>query len=223
MKVTAFDGSPRKKGNSTILMNSFTDESIKNGADVKIYKTDSMDIKPCRGCLMCNLIKRCALRGDDWQDVSERILESDVIVFSTPVYFHHTTASMKKIIDRFRSFIHVKITESGLIHTPFAEWNKNFVLITTQGSPAAEESEDLNNLFRFLCRELGSSNELAIINAVRLAVSGQIGFEKDQLYELYEKLGLPEGLADKDYENNIDYLNKAVECAKKAFQRFENG
>ncbi len=108
MKILAFDGSPRKNGNSTLLLKSFIERAESRKAVVKLYKTDQLDLKPCRGCLMCNVLKRCAIKKDDWEHLSKEILDADVIAFSTPIYFHHTTSSMKGLLDRFRSFIRVQ-------------------------------------------------------------------------------------------------------------------
>ena len=212
MKITAFDGSPRKNGNSTIILNTFL-EHIEKNADITVYKTDQLDLKPCRGCLMCNVIKKCALKNDDWGKISEEILSSDVLAFSSPIYFHHTTASMKKLIDRFRSFIRVQITEQGLIHTPHVAWRKKFYLFTAHGSSSADDAEPLINLFSFMTDALGEGNELLYLTGVRLAVSSQILFNEEQMINIYRKLGLPERLAGGDLERNQKILHEAEKMA----------
>lgn len=209
MKIIAFDGSPRKNGNSTILLKTFLDRAENRGADIKLYKTKDLDIQACRGCLMCNVIKRCAIRNDDWQRLASEILEADVLAFSTPVYFHHTTSSMKQLIDRFRSFIKVQITEDGLIHIPHQSWNKQFMLFTAHGSSLTEDAQPLVQLFQFMTETLGPGNTLKSLTAVRLALSGQIAFSADQLTEAYKKLGLPLHLVNADHKRNTEWLSKA--------------
>ena len=208
MIITAFDGSPRKNGNSSLLLKSFTGKAAGSGADIKIYKTDKLDLKQCRGCLICNTINRCSLKNDCWPELSKRILDSDVLLFSTPVYFHHATSSMKRLLDRFRSFIHVQITEDGLIHTPYAEWNKTIILITSQGSPDVGEAEPLNSLFNFVAETMGEGNRLMIINALKLAVGGQLNYSISELESLYAKLKINKESAEKDFIRNRSYITK---------------
>ncbi|MBI9105403.1 MAG: flavodoxin family protein [Spirochaetales bacterium] len=209
MIITAFDGSPRKNGNSRMLLNAFIAGAKEKNSDIKIYKTDEMDIKPCRGCLMCNTLKLCAIRKDNWQDIADRIAGSDILVFSSPIYFHHTTASMKRLLDRLRSFIHVQITVSGLIHTPHEKWNKKICLLTAHGSSAVDDALPLVDLFKFLSEVMGPDNEFYHLNAVRLAASGQISFDEERLRGLYKKLGIPVELAVEDAERNAGYLKEA--------------
>jgi multimeric flavodoxin WrbA len=60
------------------------------------------------------MIGRCGRPGDEWQEIKEKLDLADLVVFASPVYFHHVTAQLKKLIDRFRSLFHVQITETGL-------------------------------------------------------------------------------------------------------------
>ena len=73
MKITAFDGSPRKNGNSTAILRSFTDRAEELGADLTVYRTSELDLKECRGCLMCNVLKKCAIRNDCWNGLADEI------------------------------------------------------------------------------------------------------------------------------------------------------
>jgi multimeric flavodoxin WrbA len=209
MKITAFDGSPRRNGNSTMLLRAFLESPEENDAEIEIYKTDEINIKPCRGCLMCNTLKRCSIRKDDWTEIYRKILDSDVLVFSSPIYFHHTTASMKRLIDRFRSFIHVQITDDGLRHIPHEEWNKKIYLLTAHGSSSLDDAVPLIDLFKFMTEVMGEENDFHTLNAVRLAVSGQISFNEEKLRTLYKKLNISEDLAAEDAVKNREYLGEA--------------
>ncbi len=197
-KILAFKASPRRDGNSTALLESFLAGAVEAGAVTETVDTEKADIIPCRGCLRCNLLKRCIIRKDGWQELSSKILDANVLVFATPIYFHHTTASCKRILDRFRSFIQVQITETGLIHTPHQPWNKKFVLIAALGSSSGEDAEPLIDLFGFIQETLGENNSFESIIGTRLAVGGQIRFTEEQLVDLYPKLGLPVRLATGD-------------------------
>ncbi|HBB92579.1 MAG TPA: hypothetical protein DC042_12900 [Bacteroidales bacterium] len=207
-KILALNGSPRPAGNTTFLLEQFL-KGAKTGRTIaEELRTQDLNLEYCSGCLRCNILKRCSLRGDDWESLSHKILESDVLVFASPVYFHHLTASLKKVLDRFRSFTHVQITETGLIHTPHQIWNKDFVLLLTMGSPNAKEAQPIIELFQFMAEMLGDGNRLHVICGTRLAVSRQVIRTEQELLELYPKLGLPATLAKQDYLTNQSVLSE---------------
>lgn len=218
-KILAFNGSARKQGNTSFLLREFLCGAQNSGAEYKEIHAHEINLEYCTGCLRCNLIKRCSIRDDEWNDLSAQILESDVLVFATPVYFHHVSAQLKKIIDRFRSFVHVQITEIGLIHTPHLEWKKDFVLILTLGSSSEEDAQPVIDLFRFMVKILGSENKLHIIIATRLGVVKQVAKTTVELKELYPKLGLSELLAEEDFEKNQAKLKECFDLGEKLVSR----
>jgi FMN-dependent NADH-azoreductase len=164
--------------------------------------------------LRCNLIKRCALKNDDWPVLSEKILAADVLVFAGPIYFHHVAAPLKMILDRFRSFMHVRITEQGLVHTPWQEWNKHFVLLLTMGAPTDEDARPVVELFEYITGVLGPANRLSVVAATGLALAGQIQMSSEQLSDAYEKIGLDSDRSNEDYTCNQSYLTAAEELGR---------
>ncbi len=213
-RVLAIAGSPRLSGNSTVMLERFIKGASRNDVTTEMVAANRLNIKPCTGCLRCNILKRCSLGEDDWNELSGKILAADVIVFASPVYFHHLPAPLKLIIDRFRSFIHVRITETGLIHTPFESWNKQFVLLLSMGSSNDLDAEPVVDLFRFMTSILGPGNSLQQVKATRLAVSGQLLKSSEQMKVLYEKMNLPVHLAEKDESRNAALLE---ECENLGF------
>jgi len=213
-KVLALHGSMRKNGNTSILLEHFLN-GAKNFtiAAEEITATD-INLEYCRGCLRCNVIRRCSINEDDWGEVSEKIHEADVIVFASPVYFHHITAPLKKLLDRFRSFVHVQITESGLIHTPWEEWDKVFVLLLCMGSSDVSDAKPVIDLFKFITSILGTRNRLHIITATRLAVLKQVAKNVEELENIYPKLGLPAHLAKEDFKKNQKVLKQCYDLGK---------
>jgi multimeric flavodoxin WrbA len=151
------------------------------------------------------------MRDDNWEKTASSILEADILVFASPVYFHHLTAPLKTMMDRFRSFVHVQMTETGLIHTPWQEWNKDFVLILTMGSSDSSDADPIIELFRFVTSILGSNNRLHIITATRLGVVKQVVKSEEELLDLYKKLDLPVRLAKEDNRRNKKLLEQCRE------------
>ena len=218
-KILALNGSPRKKGNTSLLLKEFLRGAREANAQTEEIIADEISLKPCRGCLRCNLIKRCAIRGDDWPELSSEILSSDVLVFASPVYFHHLTSPLKKILDRFRSFFHVRITPQSLKHTPWHTWKKNFVLILSLGSSDAVDAQPVIDLFDFMAPMLGRENSLTSIVGTRLAVAGQVKMEETELADLYRRLEIPVSLAEQDYQKNQLLLKKCYELGKSIVAR----
>lgn len=214
-KILAFRGSPRKNGNSSILLESFVNGVSANKCDTEIIDVYDLNLKYCSGCLRCNILQRCSVSDDDWQVISKKIEESDVLVFSSPIYFHHVPAALKKIIDRFRSFANVQITETGLNHTPWKIWNKDFVLLLTMGSSDIKDAKPVTELFEFITSILGENNNLHIITATRLALAKQINKNEKELSELYQKMELPVKLAIRDYSTNKNILKQCYELGIK--------
>ncbi|MDD3687582.1 MAG: hypothetical protein PHE56_12555, partial [Bacteroidales bacterium] len=127
------------------------------------------------------------------------------------VYFHHFPASVKSIIDRFRSFIKVTITEKSIEHIPWTNWKKDFVLLLPMGSSDPVDAKPIIELFEFMTEILGPANKLHVIIATRLGVSSQISFGKEKLVELYQKIQLPINLAEEDHLKNQSKLNECFE------------
>ena len=124
-KVLILSGSPRKGGNSDILCDQFAKGALENGNQVEKIRVSEKKIAPCTGCYFCrNSGGRCAL-NDDMGDILQKIIDCDVLVLSTPVYFYSMCAQLKAVIDRCVA----RWTEIA---------NKDLYYIMT----AAEEDED---------------------------------------------------------------------------------
>ena len=210
-KILAFNGSMRKNGNTSILLQHFLKGTKDFAASAEEITAHSINLKYCRGCLRCNLIGHCSINEDDWGKISEKILDADIIVFASPIYFHHITAQLKKLLDRFRSFVHIQITESGLKYTPRDEWNKDFVLLLCMGSSDVSNAKPVIELFGFIKSILGPNNKLHIITATRLAVLKQVTKTREELKNLYIKLNLPEHLAKEDFRKNQKVLKQCYD------------
>ena len=212
MNVLAFNGSPRRKGNTSVLLAELLRGVRDSGGEAQELVAQDVNLKYCTGCLRCNIIRRCALRGDEWGVLSEKILEADALVFASPVYFHHLTAPLKKIIDRFRSFIHVQITPESIRHKPWQPWNKRFVLLLCMGSSDDADALPVIDLFKFMCGLLGPDNTLQVFSGARLAIAGQVTLPAGELAVLYAKLGLPAGLAEQDCRHNQNLLQRCYDA-----------
>jgi multimeric flavodoxin WrbA len=102
MKVIAFNGSPRKEGNTNSLINVVFTELQKEGIQTETVWICGGRIQGCIGCLKCveNLDKRCSVKKDKLNDYIEKMVEADGIILGSPTYFGSVSAEMKMLIDR---------------------------------------------------------------------------------------------------------------------------
>ena len=102
MKVVAFNGSPRKEGNTAILINRVFDELRKEGIDTELVQLRDKTLKGCVSCYKCfeKQDRRCAVKTDDMNGCIEKITEADGIILGSPTYFSGMTSEMKALIDR---------------------------------------------------------------------------------------------------------------------------
>jgi len=214
MNVLAFNGSPRRNGNTSILVHELLRGARDSGADTEEIVAGTLNLHYCRGCLRCNLLRRCAIKGDDWESASQKILDADALIFASPIYFHHLSAPLKKLLDRFRSFINVQITEQGLLHTPWHRWRKHFVLLLCLGSSAEDDALPVIDLFTFMTKILGPENRLTSILGTRLAVVHQVAMDREELSRLYARLHLPLSRAKQDYQRNHKLMENCFKLGK---------
>ncbi|MDD1718420.1 MAG: flavodoxin family protein [Methanoregulaceae archaeon] len=103
MKVLGIVGSPRRGGNTHLLVENILDGARDAGAETGILFLDGQEILECDGCHACWKGNPCS-KDDDMNDLYGMIAENDVLVFGTPVYWYGPTALMKGFIDRFVYF-----------------------------------------------------------------------------------------------------------------------
>ena len=102
MKVIGFNGSPRKDGNTTALMNYLLREIEKEGFETELIQLSEKSIHGCIACYKCfeNKDKRCAVKNDAMNEYIEKMTKASGIVLGSPSYFQDVTAEMKALIDR---------------------------------------------------------------------------------------------------------------------------
>jgi len=102
MKVIGFNGSPRKDGNTTILINHVFRELEKEGIKTELVQLSEKEIHGCIACYKCfkNKDQRCAVKNDAANEYIEKMTEAQGIILGSPVYFIDITPEMKALIDR---------------------------------------------------------------------------------------------------------------------------
>lgn len=102
MKVIAFNGSPRKEGNTAILLRCVLEELANEGISVDFFQLGGVFIKPCRACYQCfeRKDRRCSVGDDIANRCIEKMEAADGILLGSPTYFTDVTAEVKALIDR---------------------------------------------------------------------------------------------------------------------------
>lgn len=102
MKVLAVYGSPRRKGNTSILLKKAVEGARQAGAEVEEIVLRDLKMSPCLEIYGCKETGRCVI-PDDFQDVYDRILESEGLMLASPIFFYSVSAHTKTLIDRCQS------------------------------------------------------------------------------------------------------------------------
>ena len=126
MKILSLVGSPRKGSNTDILIDQILKGAKENGhSSDKIYLYDKK-ISPCIDCRKCKKGELVCPIKDDMQEIYQKMVDADLIIFGTPIYWYGPTGPMKLLIDRMRPFIaNRKLNgKKGLIVTPSEEGPK---------------------------------------------------------------------------------------------------
>ena len=99
-KVLILSGSPRKGGNSDILCDEFMKGAVESGNEVEKIRISEKKISPCTGCYYCAKNDGACIYKDDMAEILQKMIDADVLVMASPVYFYSIDAQLKAVIDR---------------------------------------------------------------------------------------------------------------------------
>lgn len=150
MKILAISSSPRKNGNSDVLCDRFLEGATAAGHETEKIRLAEKKISPCLACYHClNEGHECAI-ADDMAQLQQKMIEADVIVMASPVYFYSLCAQMKIFIDRclphYREII-----------------NKQFYFIVTAADPQHEAAVETIAALRGFLKCLPGAEEKGIV------------------------------------------------------------
>ena len=102
-KVLGLFGSPRRGGNTEILLEETLKGAEKEGAKVERLYLGNFTITPCKECHGCDHTGNCVVL-DDMQKIYPKLLEADVVILASPIFFYGVTGWAKSLIDRSQAF-----------------------------------------------------------------------------------------------------------------------
>ena len=102
MKVVAINGSPRKKGNTALLLRTVMAELEPEGIETEFVQLGGQQVRGCTACMKCFEKKnnRCVIDKDMINDVIAKMSEADGILIGSPTYFANVSTEIKALIDR---------------------------------------------------------------------------------------------------------------------------
>jgi multimeric flavodoxin WrbA len=124
-KVIGFVGSPRKGGNTDILVRQVLAGAAREGDETKIFYLEDLEYQGCQGCRYCKLYQECRV-ADDMTLLYQELRTADGIVLGTPVYFGQMSGQTKLFLDRWYALLNPDFSSR-------LPEGKKMVLVVAQG------------------------------------------------------------------------------------------
>lgn len=154
-RIIGFVGSPKRDGNTGILMQRFMKGVAEGGGESKIHYLNMLKVTPCQACGYCQTHDRCVI-NDDLTPILLEISKADGIVIGSPVYFFQVSAQTKALIDRFFSFLNPDFT-----HRLGA--GKRTAMIFSQGSPEQHAFDAYFDLTAHALKSIGMDVVMTLV------------------------------------------------------------
>ncbi len=169
--VLALIGSPRKGGNTDLLVDKIIEGASSRGHLCRKLYLYEFDILPCIDCRACKRGSFTCTLDDSMQMIYSELQNADIIIFGTPIYWYGPTGKMKLLIDRLRPFI-----SSGIM-----KGKKALVVVPSEEGPDC--CKLLIDMFRMSLHYLGV--ELAGTIMVKAYERGEIAGNPEELRKAY--------------------------------------
>ncbi len=160
-KVLILSGSPRKGGNSDLLCDEFMRGAAETGNEVEKIRVAAKKVAPCSGCYYCTKNNGKCVHKDDMAEILQKMIDADVLVLASPVYFYSINAQLKAVIDRtVARWLEVK--------------NKEFYYIATMADESVSSADTTIACFRGYADCVEGAVEKGIIIGNGVYESGKI-------------------------------------------------
>ncbi|MBR3304224.1 MAG: flavodoxin family protein [Christensenellaceae bacterium] len=156
MKIMVFNGSPKRERSDTMHMTRAFLKGMEEAGSQDIHVIDVIDkdIKYCCGCFTCKKNGGTCIYDDDMKDILAEILESDILLFSYPLYSYGMPAHLKALIDRTLPLSSMAMKKVGdrYLHPGQADFSRlRYIMICGCGFPNSRKNfEPAREQFRLL-------------------------------------------------------------------------
>ncbi|MBN2397321.1 MAG: flavodoxin family protein [Deltaproteobacteria bacterium] len=132
MRILAFNGSPRKQGNTSAIIGSMLEGARSEGAQTTEVRLHDIGMKGCMGCLSCRDNPGFCKQRDGLSEHLEAVKTCDGIVIGCPIYMYRICGQMKLFVDRVYS-LYANRPEGG--YDAMVPPGKTYALVISQGAP----------------------------------------------------------------------------------------
>ena len=170
MKIVIITGSAHKHGTTATLADKFQQGALEAGHDIFRFDSAFQSVHPCIGCDKCRKNGECVFHSDDMKILNPHLLEADVIVFVSPIYYFTINAQIKAVIDRFYA-------NDDDLHG-----EKKAILITAMADTDISAASGANATFKEILKYLDWENA-GILNVLNTFVKSDLS--EDDLNAAY--------------------------------------
>lgn len=196
MKVVAINSSPNMgKGNTALVLSPFLEGMMETGAEVELFFTKKLKIKPCHGEFHCwfRTPGEC-FQQDDMQMLLPKIGEADIVVLATPVYVDGATGPMKTLLDRLLPLLHpyFELRNGHCRHKLREKSNPGrLVLVSNCGFWELDNFDPLLFQMKAVCKNMKMefAGSLLRPHGPALAVMQEMGMSVEDIFEASKSAG----------------------------------
>ncbi len=152
MRILSLRGSPRQSGSSNLLTDSFLRGAKEAGHETESVYLSKVHIHPCTGCKQCQFSGFPCSLHDDMEGIRQNILNADMLVFATPLYYFGMSAQLKTCLDRCCA-INKQITEKHM----------KSVLIVSAWNDDSWTMDAIESHYKTLCRYMNLEDKGMIL------------------------------------------------------------
>ena len=205
MKILVLNGSPKREKSDTMHITRAFLEGMQEAAPQEIHRIDVIDrhIEYCAGCFACKMNGGTCIYDDDMRAILNEILESDLLLFSFPLYCYGMPAPLKALLDRTMPLSSMAMRKVGdrYAHVGQADFSHlRYLMICGCGFPNSKHNFESAVAQFKLCfpgnhtiitipeSPMFNAPEAAIVTKPRLALVRQAGTQYAQAGEIDEAL-----------------------------------
>lgn len=161
MKVVIITGSAHRHGTTAMLADRFQQGAAEVGHEIFRFDAAFKSVHPCIGCDKCHEAGKCVFDSDDMKTLNPYLLEADVVVFVSPIYYFTLNAQIKAVIDRFYA-------NDDALHG-----GKKAVLITAMADTEISAASGANATFNEILKYLEWKNA-GVLNTLNSSVASDL-------------------------------------------------
>lgn len=209
MKVVAFNGSPKKEGNTYSAINLVAEELKKEGIETEIVHVGNKLIRGCLACGQCakNKDEKCVIKDDEVNSWIQKMKDADGIIIGSPVYYSAIAGTMKSFLDRA---FYVTGVNGGMLN-----YKVGASVAAVRRSGGIPTFEQLNNYLSYAQMIIPTSNYWNVIHGTKPGDA----LKDDEGVQIMRVLGKNMAWTMKMVKNGKDEI-PMPEAEKKTYMNF---